>query len=98
MKRCLFTLVAIAAAPGHARAAAKSVTLIGIGGALGERITDQLEESLSDLYQVVPGEVYQRTAQKMELSGTSVEVVQAVASRLRIDAVIEGAITGDARA
>jgi hypothetical protein len=98
MRRVWLTLVAIAALAAQAHAAAKSVTLLGITGAGGEHFADQLEEDLSDLYQVVPGEVYSRTVERLEKSGASAEEVQSVGSRLRIDAVIAGAISGEGRA
>jgi hypothetical protein len=97
MRRVWLTLVAIAALAAQAHAAAKSVTLLGITGAGGEHFADQLEEDLSDLYQVVPGEVYSRTVERLEKSGASAEAVQSVGSRLRIDAVIAGAISGEGR-
>jgi hypothetical protein len=90
--------VVVAALAGQAGATAKSVTLIEIGGAGGDRFTDQLEESLSDLYQLVPGEVFQRTAEKLDSKGGTDGEVQAVATRLRIDAVIGGSIAVEGRA
>jgi hypothetical protein len=90
-------MAALSGLSGRADAAAKSVTLIGMTGAIGAPIADELEAGLGEMYQVVPGEVYVRTAARLERSGGSVEEVQAVASQLRIDAVIAGSISRDAR-
>ncbi len=98
MKRSVATLVVVAAFAGQAHATARSVAVLGISGAGGERFADQLEAGLSDLYQVVPGEVYQRTFDRLQRSGASDEELQTVAARLRIDAVIDGALAGDRRA
>lgn len=97
MKRSVATLVVVAALAGQAHATARSVTVIGISGAGGGPLADQLEEDLSDLYQVIPGEVYQRTFERLQRGGASAEELQAVAARLRIDAVIGGSLTGEGR-
>jgi len=97
VKRCILALVFLAAVADKASAVARSVTLLGVSGAGGDRFAELLEQDLSDLYTLVPGEVYKSAAEKMGKRGASPEEVQAVATRLRIDGVIGGAIVGEGR-
>src|SRR3954471_20690634 len=92
----LVALLALLVA-GPAFAAAKAVTLLGISGAGGERFARSVESDLSELYEVVSGDVYRALAERMGKKGASPEEVSAVAVRLRIDAVIGGAIVGEGR-
>lgn len=82
----------------NAFAAARSVSLLGVSGVGGAHFAELLEQDLGDLYDLVPGEVYRRTAEKMDKRGASPEEVLAVSSYLRIDALVAGAITGEGRA
>jgi hypothetical protein len=95
MKRSVATLMLIAAFGGHANAAARSVTVIGTDGARSDRFVDQLDEYLSDLYQVIPGEVYQRTLNRLDASGATADELQGVAARLRIDAIVGVSLAGE---
>src|SRR4051794_9640882 len=94
MKYLAMTMMVVALASSEAHAAAKSVTLLGISGPGGEKLATQVEGELSELYEVVPGEVYRSMAQRMGKAGASAEEVQAVATQLRIDAVIGASIVG----
>jgi len=98
VRRIFVALVMIAALSARAGAAAKAVTLLGVGGAGGDRFAELIEQDLGDLYTVVSGEVYKATAERLGKRGASPEEVQAVARTLRIDAVIGGAIVGTGRA
>jgi hypothetical protein len=95
VRRALIALALVAAVGGRAFGAAKSVTLLGVSGAGGDRFADLIEQDLGDLYELIPGEVYKAGAARLGKQGASPEEVQAVATRLRIDAVIGGAIVGD---
>src|SRR4051812_25251625 len=81
----------------RAFAGAKSVTLLGVSGAGGEKLVRALESDLSELYDVVSGDVYRATAEHMDKRGASPEEVSAVSTRLRIDAVVGGAVVGEGR-
>ena len=86
--------LAIVLAPSLAQATAKSLTLLGVSGVGGAHFAELLEQDLADLYDVVPGEVYRRTAELLDKRGASPEEVRDVSKRLRIDALIAGAISG----
>lgn len=81
-------------ASARAYAAAQAITLLGVRGTGGDRFADTLEIDLGELYQVVPGEVYRRTAERMGKRGASPEEVHAVCSSLRLDALIAGGVNG----
>jgi hypothetical protein len=85
-------------ASANAFAGAKSVALLGVSGTGGAHFAELLEQDLGDLYDLVPGEVYRRTAEQMDKRGASPEEVMAVASRIRLDALVAGAITGEGHA
>jgi len=98
MTRYLLAVAAVAMVSNQAFAAAKSVTLLGVTGPGGDQIASQLEQELGDLYEVVPGDAYRATADELELPGASADEVKAVATKLRIDAVIGASVTGTGRA
>jgi hypothetical protein len=98
MKYLAMTMMVVALAGSQAHAAAKTVTLLGVSGTGGERLATQLESELQEMYEVVPGEVYKSMAARMGKPGATPEEVQAVASQLRIDAVIGGSIVGTGHA
>ncbi len=93
----LLALFAVVAVSARAHAVAKSVTLLGVSGAGGERFADLVEQDLAELYDFVAGDVYRITAERLDKRGASPSEVQAVARALRIDAIIGGAITGVGR-
>jgi hypothetical protein len=97
VRRIVVALLLVAALSPRADAAARVVTLLGVGGAGGDRFAELIEQDLGDLYQVISGEVYKAAAERLGKRGASPEEVQAVASALRIDAVIGGAIVGAGR-
>src|SRR5690348_10663808 len=82
------------ATAGAANAAAKTVTLLGVSGPGGEKLGNAIEKQLGELYDVVSGDVYRAQAAKLGRPGASAEEVAAVATALRIDAVIGASITG----
>lgn len=84
-------LVGVAA---RAHAAAKTVTLLGVSGVDGQRFARALERELGELYELVPGDRYRRTAEQLGRRGASPDEVRAVAEALHIDAVIGGAVVG----
>jgi hypothetical protein len=90
-------LILILALAGTAHATARSVTLLGVSGVGGPHFAELLEQDLGDLYDLVPGEVYHRTAERMNMRSASLEDVRTVATTLRIDAIIAGAIGGEGR-
>lgn len=100
VRRCLPALVAAVGAlalflaPSSARAEAHSVTLLGVSGVGGARFAESLESSLSELYDVVPGDVYKAEARRLGKFGASPDDVHTVCARLRLDAVIAGAVVG----
>src|SRR3954453_4545978 len=95
--RRLCIVALLLAGSHHAHAAAKSVTLLGVSGPGGERFARGVESDLSELYEVVSGDVYRAMAETMGKKGASPEEVSAVSVRLRIDAIIGGAIVGEGR-
>jgi hypothetical protein len=95
--RNLMALAVVALTSSQAGAAAKTITLLGVSGPGGEKLANELETDLSDLYEVISGDVYRATAAKMGRAGASAEEVQAVARRLRIDAIIGASIVGTGR-
>ena len=97
MTRLLLAFAVVAMVSNQALAAAKSVTLLGVTGPGGDKLASQLESDLGDLYEVVPGEAYRATADELELPGASADEVKAVATKLRIDAVIGASVTGIGR-
>jgi len=88
-------LLASILVPARVHAAAQAITLIGVRGTGGDRFADTLEIDLGELYQVVPAEVYRRTAERMGKRGASPEEVHAVCASLRLDALIAGAVNGN---
>lgn len=90
--------IAILLLTGTAHATARSVTLLGVSGVGGPHFAELLEEDLGDLYELVPGEVYHRTAERLDKRSASPEDVRTVATHLRIDAIVAGAIGGEGRA
>ncbi len=98
MKRywAAFAIVALASAEAHG--AARTVTLLGVSGPGGSKLAGELERDLGDLYEVVSGDVYRAQAAKMGKQGASEAEVQAVATRLHVDAVIGASIVGNGRA
>ncbi len=87
-------LVALGAA-GDARAAAGSVSLLGIGGDGGQHLAEQLERDLAELYELVPGDVYRSGAERLGRRGAAPDEVREVCTALRIDAIVAGAIGGE---
>ena len=73
------------------------MALLGVSGVGGSHFADLIEQDLSELYDVVPGEVYRRTAERLNKRGASPEEVQSVTSYLRIDALIAGTIINPGR-
>jgi hypothetical protein len=90
-------LLVLVLLPTRLWAEAHSITLLGVSGAGGEKFARALELDLSDTYEIVSGDVYRSTAEALGLRGASAEEVSAVATRLRIDAVIGGAVVGQGR-
>jgi hypothetical protein len=88
--------LALPARPAHA--AARSATLLGVGGADGARFAVALEHDLAELYDLVPAAAYRRLAEETGHRGASPAEVRAVATRLGIDAVIGGAVVGGGHA
>jgi hypothetical protein len=75
-----------------ARAAPHAVSLLGVSGPGGERFAAGLESDLSELYDVISGEVYRAEALALGMPGASPREVQTVCRRLRIDALTAGAV------
>jgi hypothetical protein len=86
--------VLVAATASTAGAAARAVTLLGVGGPTGSDLADNLEQSLAELYDFVPGEVYRSASRRLKAPGASPEEIQVVAAQLRIDAIVAGVVSG----
>jgi hypothetical protein len=89
-----FALVLLGA---RAYAAAGSVSLLGVSGHGGADFADALEADIGELYQLVPGEAYRRTAQRLGKLGPTPDDVRAVCTNLRLDALVAGSVSGEGR-
>jgi hypothetical protein len=90
-------LASVVALPTRAHATARTVTLLGVSGVDGAKFAKALESELGELYELVPGERYKRTALKIGHPGASPEDVMAVARAIGADAIIGGAVAGKGR-
>jgi hypothetical protein len=95
--RRLSVIAVLLLAAGDALGAARSVSLLGVSGVGGAHFAELLEQDLGELYDLVPAEVYRRTAERLDKRGASPEEVQAVTAYIRIDALLAGTITGEGR-
>jgi hypothetical protein len=93
--RARFVLFVLVLAPSVARATAQSVSVLGVSGEGGSRFAQQLEQELGELYEIIPGDVYRSAAETMGRRGPSPDEVRAVATSLRIDAIVAGTIRGE---
>jgi hypothetical protein len=75
-------------------AQAKSVTLLGVSGVDGARFARALERELGELYDLVSATTYRRSAERLGRLGAAPEDVRAVASAIKVDAVVAGAVVG----
>lgn len=73
---------------------AGTVSLLGVSGAGGDAFAKALERDLAELYEVVPGERYRITAERLSKRGASAPEVRAVCGSLRVDGLIAGAVGG----
>ena len=80
---------------GQAQAGVRAFTLLEIHGPGGEKFSRALEAELGELYTLVGSDVYRQTAERMGMAGPSPVEVQAVCRRLRLDAVVAGAVVRD---
>ena len=94
--RAIAALVVLAFG-ARASATAKTVTLLGVSGVDGTRFAKALESELGELYELIPGERYKRTAAQLGHLGASPEDVMAVARAIGADAIIGGAVAGKGR-
>jgi hypothetical protein len=85
----------LVAAGGVARAGAGSVSVLGISGNGGAHFAEQLEQDLAELYEVVPGDVYRSTAERLGRRGATPDEVREVCTAIRVDAIVAGAISGE---
>ncbi|MDB4969065.1 MAG: hypothetical protein JWN44_4754 [Myxococcales bacterium] len=90
-------VVIVLAWAARAGAAARTVTLLGVSGVDGARFAKALEGDLGELYELIPGDRYRRTAAQLGHVGAAPEDVTAVARAIGADAVIGGAIAGKGR-
>jgi hypothetical protein len=94
MKYLGLVLISTLAMAGAAHASAKTITLLGVSGPGGEKLSAAIEKQLGEMYDVVSGDVYKAQAAKLGASGASQDEVATVATALRIDAVIGASIVG----
>jgi hypothetical protein len=94
--RAIAFLVVVAFA-ARAHATAKTVTLLGVSGVDGAKFAKALESELGELYELIPGDKYKRTATRIGHLGAAPEDVTAVARAIGADAVIGGAVAGKGR-
>ena len=90
-------VVVVVAFGARAGATAKTVTLLGVSGVDGAKFARALQEELGELYDLVPGDKYKRTAIRIGHLGAAPEDVMAVARAIGADAIIGGAIAGHGR-
>ncbi|MGZ3442867.1 MAG: hypothetical protein ACXVDD_25275, partial [Polyangia bacterium] len=90
-------LAGVVAVAARAGATARTVTLLGVSGVDGTKFAKALESELGELYELVPGERYKRTAAQLGHLGATPEDVMAVARAIGSDAIIGGAIAGKGR-
>ncbi|MEO6954579.1 MAG: hypothetical protein ABI321_22465 [Polyangia bacterium] len=95
MRYVVAILVLLVAA--RANAGAGTVAVLGVSGA-EPSFADGVEQDLSDLYEVVPGEVYKSAATRMGRPGASPTEVSAVCQSIRVDALVAGAVNGQGAA
>ncbi|MCU1281509.1 MAG: hypothetical protein JWM53_5055, partial [bacterium] len=96
INRCV-ALVVVVGFAARAHATAKTVTLLGVSGVDGAKFAKALESELGELYELIPGERYKRTAVKLGHLGAAPEDVMVVARAIGADAIIGGAISGKGR-
>jgi len=94
MKYLGLVLILTLAMAGAAHASAKTITLLGVSGPGGEKLSAAIEKQLGEMYDVVSGDVYKAQAAKLGATGASQDEVATVATALRIDAVIGASIVG----
>jgi hypothetical protein len=87
----------VVAFASRAGATARTVTLLGVSGVDGARFAKALESELGELYELIPGDKYKRTAAQLGHLGASPEDVMAVARAIGADAIIGGAVAGKGR-
>ncbi len=75
-------------------AAPHRVTLLGVSGVGGSAFAKALEESLSELYDLVPADSYRARATELGRSTAAPEDVRAVCAAISSNALIGGAVTG----
>src|SRR3954468_10402509 len=90
-------IAVVLAFAARAHATAKTVTLLGVSGVDGAKFAKALEGELGELYELVPGDKYKRTAAQLGHLGASPEDVTAVARAIGSDAIIGGAVAGKGR-
>ena len=93
INRCIVVALVLGCA-ARAGATAKTVTLLGVSGVDGTKFAKALESELGELYELVPGDRYKRTATRIGHLGASPEDVTAVARAIGADAIIGGAVAG----
>ncbi|MGZ3425831.1 MAG: hypothetical protein ACXVCV_04235 [Polyangia bacterium] len=90
-------LAGVVAVAARAGATARTVTLLGVSGVDGTKFAKALESELGELYELIPGERYKRTAVQLGHLGAAPEDVMAVARAIGADAIIGGAVAGKGR-
>lgn len=96
ISRCI-ALALVVGCAARAGATAKTVTLLGVSGVDGAKFAKALQSELGELYDLVPGERYKRTAQQLGHLGASPADVMAVARAIGADAIIGGSVAGHGR-
>jgi hypothetical protein len=91
------SLAAIVCCPSLARAAARSVVLLPLRGELAPSASNaplgpRISHDLGSLYDMVDADLYHSTATQLSNAGLSGEAVGEVATRMRVDAVIDGQV------
>lgn len=85
-------LVAWLGAPGAARAEKKRVVVLEIEGPKGERFHAELIKLVKQAHTVVSTDKWNGTAAELDASTVSATDIQAVARKLKVDAVVEGRV------
>src|SRR3954451_21191793 len=93
INRCI-ALVLVVGWAARAHATARTVTLLGVSGVDGAKFAKALESELGELYELIPGDKYKRTAAQIGPLGAEPQDVTAVARAIGADAIIGGAISG----